>query len=83
MLLERLSLGDYANVMSPRVNGIWNLPHTLQNTNNVDILDFFINLISAASFVGNMGQSPYAASGTFIAALAQYPELVKIPFTLS
>lgn len=67
--------------MKPRVHGIWNLQHTLQNINNGDNLDFFINLSSAASFVGNMGQSPYAASGTFMAALVQYPSVAKIPFT--
>ncbi|KAJ5314084.1 uncharacterized protein N7443_000968 [Penicillium atrosanguineum] len=80
-LFEKLTFEDYETVMRPRVHGIWNLQRTLQNTNNSDNLDFFVNLSSAASFVGNMGQSPYAASGTFMAALVQYPEVAKIPFT--
>ncbi|KAJ5682198.1 hypothetical protein N7462_005363 [Penicillium macrosclerotiorum] len=79
-LFEKISFDDYATVMRPRVHGIWNLQRTLNNTKNEN-LDFFINLSSAASFVGNMGQSPYAASGTFMSALTQYPEVSKIPFT--
>jgi acyl carrier protein len=62
--------------MMPRVHGIWNVQHAI-TTNNGSV-DFFVNLSSAASFVGNMGQSPYAASGTFMAALAQYPESAKM-----
>lgn len=72
---------DYDVVVKPRVHGIWNLLRTLQSTDNVKGLDFFVNLSSTASFVGNMGQSPYAASGTFMAALAQYSGAANIPFT--
>lgn len=68
-------------MVKPRVHGIWNLQRTLQGTDNVKNLDFFVNLSSTASFVGNMGQSPYAASGTFMAALAQYSGAANIPFT--
>ena len=62
--------------MMPRVHGIWNLQRALTTTNGS--VDFFVNLSSAASFVGNIGQSPYAASGTFMSALAQYPETAKM-----
>lgn len=65
--------------MMPRVHGIWNVQRALTTTNGS--VDFFVNLSSAASFVGNMGQSPYAASGTFMAALAQYPESAKMRFS--
>jgi hypothetical protein len=65
--------------MMPRVHGIWNVQHAIA-TNNGSV-DFFVNLSSAASFVGNMGQSPYAASGTFMAALAQYPESAKMRYS--
>jgi hypothetical protein len=75
-LFEKLSFADYQTVMMPRVHGIWNLQRALTTTNGS--VDFFINLSSAASFVGNMGQSPYAASGTFMSALAQYPESAKM-----
>lgn len=63
----------------PRVHGIWNVQRALTTTNAH--IDFFVNLSSAASFVGNMGQSPYAASGTFMSALAQYPETAKMRFS--
>ncbi|OQE41435.1 hypothetical protein PENCOP_c005G04604 [Penicillium coprophilum] len=75
-LFEKLSFADYQTVMTPRVNGIWNVQRALTKTNGR--VDFFVSLSSAASFVGNMGQSPYAASGTFMAALAQYPETARM-----
>ncbi|KAJ5185393.1 Acyl transferase/acyl hydrolase/lysophospholipase [Penicillium cf. griseofulvum] len=75
-LFEKLSFADYQTVMMPRVNGIWNVQRSLISTNGS--VDFFVSLSSAASFVGNMGQSPYAASGTFMAALAHYPETAKM-----
>ncbi|KAJ5578008.1 uncharacterized protein N7459_006972 [Penicillium hispanicum] len=80
MLFEKLSHDDYEYVMRPRVHGIWNLQRTIQGLNS-DTLDFFITLSSAASFVGNMGQSAYAASGTFMAALVQYPQVANMPCT--
>ncbi|CAI7628316.1 unnamed protein product [Penicillium bialowiezense] len=78
-LFEKLSFADYQAVMMPRVHGIWNVQRALTSTNAS--IDFFVNLSSAASFVGNMGQSPYAASGTFMSALAQYPETAQMPFS--
>ncbi|KGO67796.1 Acyl transferase/acyl hydrolase/lysophospholipase [Penicillium italicum] len=75
-LFEKLSFADYQTVMMPRVHGIWNVQRALTSTNGS--VDFFVSLSSAASFVGNMGQSPYAASGTFMSALAQYPETAKM-----
>ena len=80
MLFEKLSHEDYEYVMKPRVHGIWNLQRTIQGLDSSKV-DFFITLSSAASFVGNMGQSAYAASGTFMAALVQYPETAQMPFT--
>lgn len=67
--------------MRPRIHGIWNVQKSLQNPAINSSLDFFITLSSAASFVGNLGQSPYAASGTFMAALAAYPQVSGIPCT--
>ncbi|KAJ5902202.1 hypothetical protein N7495_002730 [Penicillium taxi] len=81
ILFEKMKFQDYEYVMRPRIHGIWNLQNTLQKLNKASSIDFFITLSSAASFVGNMGQSAYAASGTFMAALAQYPEVAKMPCT--
>ncbi|KAE8149878.1 hypothetical protein BDV25DRAFT_140396 [Aspergillus avenaceus] len=79
MLFEKMTYDDYATVMKPRVHGIWNLERILEKTSSQ--LDFFVNLSSAASFVGNRGQAPYAASGGFMAALAQYPDTARLPYT--
>ncbi|KAJ5832327.1 hypothetical protein N7474_000638 [Penicillium riverlandense] len=80
-LFEKMSFEDYETVVRPRVHGIWNLQRALQNTKNIENIDFFVTLSSAASFVGNLGQSAYSASGTFMAALAQYPDTAKMPCT--
>ncbi|KAJ6109226.1 hypothetical protein N7486_001460 [Penicillium sp. IBT 16267x] len=80
-LFEKLTHEDYEAVMKPRVHGIWNLQNTLQSASVNSSLDFFITLSSAASFIGNLGQSPYAASGTYMAALAAYPQVAGIPCT--
>ncbi|KAJ5247158.1 hypothetical protein N7468_002141 [Penicillium chermesinum] len=80
-LFEKLTFEDYETVMKPRVHGIWNLQHALEKNNRSQPLDFFVTLSSAASFVGNLGQSPYAASGTFMAALAAYSQVSSIPCT--
>ncbi|KAJ5904404.1 hypothetical protein N7504_006787 [Penicillium tannophilum] len=80
-LFEKLKHEDYEAVMKPRIHGIWNLQNILQSASVESSLDFFITLSSAASFVGNLGQSPYAASGTYMAALAAYPQVAGIPCT--
>ncbi|KAJ5938107.1 hypothetical protein N7454_004449 [Penicillium verhagenii] len=80
-LFEKLTHEDYETVMKPRIHGIWNLQNVLQSASVKSSLDFFITLSSAASFVGNLGQSPYAASGTYMAALAAYPQVSGIPCT--
>ncbi|KAJ6121602.1 hypothetical protein N7512_004067 [Penicillium capsulatum] len=81
MLFEKQSFEDYEYVMRPRVHGIWNVQNAIEKSSGADNVDFFITLSSAASFVGNMGQSAYSASGTFMAALAEYPQVSKIPFS--
>lgn len=66
-------------VIKPRVHGIMNL-HSLLKCSPTT-LDFFINLSSGASYIGNMGQAQYAASGCFMAAMAQYPQASGLPCT--
>lgn len=81
MLFERMTHEDYCAVMKPRVDGVWNMEQMLRTLNMVSSLDFFINLSSAATFVGNRGQAPYAAGGALSAALARYPEAFQLPYT--
>ncbi|THD00081.1 hypothetical protein EYZ11_000406 [Aspergillus tanneri] len=81
VLFEKMTYEDYMAVIKPRVHGILNLRNLLHAMNMTGNLDFFINLSSGASFVGNMGQAQYAATGGFMAALAQYPEASGLPYT--
>lgn len=78
MLFEKMELEDYNAVIRVRVSGILNLQRTLQCQEQPG-LDFFVNLSSVSSVVGTMGQAAYASGGTFMAAMAQYPELAGVP----
>lgn len=79
-LFEKMKVDDYNAVISTRVEGILNLQRTLQRHRQAN-LDFFVNLNSIASVIGNMGQAPYAASGTFMSAMAQSPSVAGIRCT--
>jgi len=78
MLFEKMSLEDYNAVIGPRMHGILNLQRILRRQRESK-LDFFINLSSLSSVVGTMGQAAYTSSGTFMAAMAQYPSLAGVP----
>ena len=80
MLFEKMTIDDYNAVVRPRVYGILNLQRTLQSQQQPG-LDFFINLSSLSSLVGTLGQGAYTSSGTFMAAMAQYPALAGVPCT--
>ena len=80
MLFEKMSLDDYNAVVRPRVHGILNLQRILQSQQQPS-LDFFINLSSLSSLIGTLGQGAYTSSGTFMAAMAQYPALAGVPCT--
>lgn len=67
-------------VVIPRVHGIQNLQYALQSLNRTD-LDFFINLSSFTSVVGNFGQAAYTATGAFMSAMARYPGVAGVPCT--
>lgn len=78
MLFEKMTLEDYNAVIRPRMHGILNIQRILQRQQEPQ-LDFFINLSSLSSVVGTMGQAAYTSSGTFMAAMAQYPALAGVP----
>ena len=80
MLFENMRFEDYNAVVRTRVHGILNLQRTLQRQQQAS-LDFFINLSSLSSVVGTLGQSAYTSSGTFMAAMAQYPALAGMSCT--
>ncbi len=62
-------------VFSPKVTGSWNL-HL--ETENLD-LDFFVMYSSTASLIGYAGQASYAASNSFLDALAHYRRSLNLP----
>ena len=67
-MLVRQNWGSFENVMAAKVYGAWNLH---QYTANLE-LDFFVMFSSAASILGNQGQSNYASANAFLDGLAHY-----------
>ena len=67
-LLQGLSWEKFSKVLSPKIQGTWNLHQlTLE-----DSLDFFILFSSAASLLGSPGQGNYAVANSFLDAIAHY-----------
>ncbi len=58
----------FAQVLSPKVHGVWNL-----HTATMDMqLDFFVAFSSDAAILGNGGQANHAAANAFLDAMAWY-----------
>ncbi|MBF8276355.1 MAG: beta-ketoacyl synthase [Candidatus Brocadiaceae bacterium] len=74
MIIEQ-NWDRFVKVMSPKVNGAWNLHRFSLGTS----LDFFVMFSSAASLMGNPGQGPYAAANAFLDALAHYRRAEGLP----
>jgi len=76
-LFEKTSFQDWETNIKPRVQGAWNLHHSLAG----DKLDFFVLLASGSGIIGNAGQAAYAASNTFLDAFASYRSELGQPTT--
>jgi acyl transferase domain-containing protein len=74
-LLARQEWEKFAKVLSPKMQGAWNL-HVL--TQNLP-LDFFIMFSSIASLLGSPGQGNHAAGNTFLDSLAHYRRAQGLP----
>ncbi|KAL2170238.1 hypothetical protein VTG60DRAFT_5014 [Thermothelomyces hinnuleus] len=76
-IFANMSFDTFINTIRPKVQGSWALHRaTLQQP-----LDFFVLLSSAASFVGNGGQSNYAAGCAYQVALAAHRRKLGLPAT--
>jgi len=64
----------FAAVLKPKLQGAWNLHLYTRHI----LLDFFIMFSSAASLLGNPGQSNYAAANSFLDALAAYRKILGL-----
>ncbi|KAL8831917.1 MAG: hypothetical protein Q9191_000596 [Dirinaria sp. TL-2023a] len=67
-LFDTISYEDWTLNIMPRVNGAWNLHNNL----SASPLDFFVILASLSGFLGNPGQTAYAASNCFLDSFAAY-----------
>lgn len=63
-----LTEAQFLKVLSPKVNGTWNLHKMTQSLS----LDFFILFSSASSLLGAAGQANYALANGFMDAFAHY-----------
>ncbi|RGP66594.1 polyketide synthase [Fusarium longipes] len=57
---------DWQDINRPKINAAWNIHHLIPN------LDFFVALASGANVVGNVGQSIYCQTSSFLDAFAQW-----------
>ena len=76
-MFEKMTYDDFETVIRPRVHGLWNVHNTLLSLNQHG--DFFINLSSVASTIGNLTQASYAASGSFMAAFEEHRRALGLP----
>ncbi|KAJ4286351.1 hypothetical protein N0V88_008057 [Collariella sp. IMI 366227] len=70
VLLEKMSLEDYHEVVRPKVGGCWNL-HKALTVYGIAV-DYFVVLSSAAGILGSRGQGAYAAANTFLDSFMQF-----------
>ncbi|KAJ5484831.1 hypothetical protein N7539_004819 [Penicillium diatomitis] len=76
---EKMKYADYDAVVKTRVQGLCNV-HEIISAMKYD-LDFLISLSSVAGVVGNLTQSAYAASGTFMDGFAKAMSDLGVNYT--
>ncbi|ACB52427.1 probable polyketide synthase [Crocosphaera subtropica ATCC 51142] len=74
-VLLQMNWERFKTVMSPKVQGAWNL-HCLTKDKP---LDFFVLFSSAASLLGSPGQGNHVAANTFLDTLAHYRRSQGLP----
>jgi NAD(P)-dependent dehydrogenase (short-subunit alcohol dehydrogenase family) len=76
-ILTQQTRERFERVMTPKVDGAWNLHGLTQD----DELDFFMLFSSGASVLGSPGQANYVAANEFLDALAHYRRAAGLPAT--
>lgn len=76
-LLSDLAWQQFVSVFDAKVTGAWNLHELTQNKT----LDFFVLFSSAASLLGNQGQTNYSAANAFLDHLAKLRHQAGLPAT--
>lgn len=74
-ILQQQAEARFESVMAPKVEGTW---HLHQLTRHLD-LDCFVLFSSAASLIGSVGQSNYAAANAFLDAIAHLRHREGLP----
>jgi acyl carrier protein len=74
-LLQDQSWERFVKVMSPKVQGGWNLHRLTQDSE----LDFFVCFSSVAAMLGSVAQSNYAAANAFLDGLCEYRNSLGLP----
>ncbi|KAK8124138.1 hypothetical protein PG999_004056 [Apiospora kogelbergensis] len=65
-MLVNSTYDDWINITSPKIQGAWNVHHIFQD------LDFFVALSSLDGVMGNVGQSIYSGTSTFLDAFVDH-----------
>jgi acyl carrier protein len=74
-LLSNQTESSFQKVLSPKIQGAWNLHQLTKN----EKLDFFVCFSSMTSVIGAMGQSNYAAANYFMDTFCRYRKLNDLP----
>jgi acyl transferase domain-containing protein/acyl-CoA synthetase (AMP-forming)/AMP-acid ligase II/acyl carrier protein/predicted alpha/beta-fold hydrolase len=74
-LLQRQTWENFSLVMSPKVEGSWNLHNLTKNTE----LDCFVMFSSVSSLVGSPGQGNYASGNAFLDSMSYYRHSLGLP----
>lgn len=74
-ILMQLDWARFAKVLSPKMQGVWNLHRLTQGIP----LDFLVAFSSAAAVMGSPGQANYGAANAFLDAFAGYRHTQGLP----
>jgi acyl transferase domain-containing protein/acyl-CoA synthetase (AMP-forming)/AMP-acid ligase II/pimeloyl-ACP methyl ester carboxylesterase len=74
-ILQNQTWEKFDRVISPKVDGAWNLHKATQNLT----LDFFVMFSSVASLIGSPGQSNYSVANAGLDAIARYRQRHNLP----